>query len=173
MARRAGSHPERRVTDMASKKTAAKKTKKKPDAAELSRDSDIEKVRVEKEVPVSMNREEGDRLSHQLADTVVKIKAIEDEIAQFASDRRKKLRELRKDEQRLASAVQTGKVMRPLECWLVKDYRTNTLRYVDDSNASVAPDEAMPAEMRQRELFDAPPGGERLDVDDEEGDAEE
>lgn len=160
---------------MAPRKTAAPKkkgSKKKPDAAELSRDSDIEKVRVEKEVPTSMNREEGDRLSHQLADANIKIKAIEDEIAQFASDRRKKLRDLRKDVQRLASAVQSGKMMKPLKCWMVKDYRTNTLRYVDDNGVEVAPSEAMPAEMRQRELFDEAPAGERVDVDEEE-DAEE
>ncbi len=157
---------------MAAKKTAAKKTKKKPDHEELSRDSDIEKVRVEKEVPVSMNREEGDRLSHQLAAANIKIKSIEDEIAQFASDRRKKLRDLRKDVQRLASAIDTGKIMKPLKCWQVRDYRTNQLRYVDDTGAEVAAAEAMPAEMRQAQLFDEPPGGERLDVEDEE-DAEE
>jgi len=149
----------------AGSKGAAAQAKSTPD--------DTEKVRVEKEVPVSMNREEGDRLSHQLADANIKIKAIEDEIAQFASDRRKKLRDLRKDVQRLASAVQSGKMMKPLKCWLVKDYRTNTLRYVDDAGLSVAPDEVMPAEMRQKTIWDEAPPGERVEVDEEEEAEEE
>lgn len=135
--------------------------------------NDIERVRCEKEVPVSMNREEGDRLAHSLASTTIKIKAINDEIAQFAADRRKKLRDLRRDEQRLANAIDTGKVMKSIKCWLVKDYRTNTLRYEDDAGATVAPDEVMPAEMRQKTIFDVPPEGPRVEVDEEEEPDEE
>lgn len=160
---------------MAPKKTAAPKkkgSKKKPDAAELSRDSDIEKVRVEKEVPTSMNREEGDRLSHQLAAANLKIREIDEAVKAYAKAQRRERNGLVKDVHRLSSAIETGKMMKPLKCWMVKDYRTNTLRYVDDAGVEVAPSEAMPAEMRQRELFDEAPAGERVDVDEEE-DAEE
>lgn len=157
---------------MAQKKTSKKTAKKKPDAAELSRDSDIEKVRVEKEVPVSMNREESERQAHALASTTIKIKAIQDKIAEFAAKHRKELRDLRKDEQRLATAIDTGKVMRAIKCTEVRDYKLNQLRYVDDNGVEVAPAEPMPPEMRQKTIFDAPPAGDRVDVDDDE-DAEE
>lgn len=145
-----------------SKKAGGKAT---ATAAAKSTPDDVDRVRVEKEVPVSMNREEGDRLAHSLASTTIKIKTIQDKIAEFAAKHRKELRDLRKDEQRLATAIDTGKVMKSIKCWLVKDYRTNTLRYEDDAGASVAPDEVMPAEMRQKTIFDVPPEGPRVEVD--------
>lgn len=155
---------------MAKAKTA-KAAKPKKDAVP-TRSDDIERVRISKEVPSAMNTEEAVRQAHALASTTIKIKAIQDKIAEFASKHRKDLRELRKEEQRLATAVDTGKVMRAISCFQVRDYRTNTVRYEDENGEKVAPDEVMPAEMRQKTIFDAAPEGERVE-DDEIEDGEE
>lgn len=152
------------------KSTPKRKSKPKPDHEALSRDSDIEKIRVTKDIFVPADTDELGRLSLQHADVTLKIEKLETELAEYAAGIRKKLRDLRKEDRRLAKAVQSRTVVRAVELLEVRDYKLNQVRYVDpkDESRELAPAEAMPAEMRQRTIFDEPPTGPRVDVDEEE-----
>ncbi len=157
------------------KKDAAPKASKKEAAAAQTRDSDIERVRVKKEVPVSASTADAQRMSLEHAKVTIQIAAINDEIGEFMSTRRKKLRDLRKDDLRLANAVNNNTVMRTIECIELRDYKLNQLRYVDpnDETKELLPPVVMPPAMRQKTIFDQPPPGERVDTEEEEEQEEE
>lgn len=157
---------------MASKKSTSTSTKKKGKSAaketpELLRDRDIQRVKVEREVPVSVDRDETDRLAHGLSNVTLQIKAIDDEIAAFTSDKRKKRRELVKEQQRLANAVNTGKVMRVVDCVEERIFATMTIRVLGPKG-ELLEEKAMPAEMLQRDFVAEAEAGDRVDVDDDD-----
>lgn len=160
---------------MSTKRTAAtpKKTKGakgKKAQAELAKSDDIERVRIEKEVLVPASAEEVSELGLEHANVTLKIKAINDEIAEFSTSRRKKLRELRKDELRLANAVQSKTRLKRVKCFEVRDYKLNQVRFEDEHGTEIAPAEVMSPEMRQRQLFGEGDGASAkpVDVDEEE-----
>lgn len=164
---------------MSTKRTAAtpKKTKGpkggKKAQAELAKSDDIERVRIEKEVLVPASPQEVGDLALEHAQVTLKIKAINDEIAKYMTDKRKTLRDLRKDELRLATAVQSNTRLKRVACWEVRDYKLNQVRFEDDAGKEIATAEVMSPEMRQRQLFGEGDGGGAKPVDVEEEEEEE
>lgn len=160
-----------RAKKAATPKEKAGSKKKATDEA-VTRDSDIEKVRVEKEVPMPMSSEEFTRDAMALAGVQGKISELDTKFAEVATKHRKDTRELRKESVRLTSAINNRRVMKSITCIQIRDYALNQVRYVDpkDETKEVLPSEPMPPAMKQRQLFDEAPAGERVDVeeDDEE-----
>ena len=148
-----------------------KRSKKNGDSPELLRDRDIERVKVKKEVPMSANPDEAQRMSREHAKVTLELKAIEDEIAEFMSKKRKRRRELKKEDIRLATAIDNNVVMKTIECVEERIYATMTIRWVDEKG-NVLDTKAMPPEMLQKTMFEAPPAGDGVEAEEEEDDEE-
>lgn len=139
---------------------------------ELASDRDVKRIRVEKDVPMSASTEEVQRMSLEHAKVTLKIQAINDEIAKYMSGHRKTLRDLRKEDLRLAQAINNNVVMKRVKCTEERIYTTMTIRWVDD-NGTVLDTKPMPPEMVQKDWIDDLPDGERLEADEESEEEEE
>lgn len=173
------SKPKRGATPKKDKAPSPKKDTKKKAAApvaandqHLSSERDIERVIVDKEVPRASSIEDANRQAHALAKVTSDIKVIDDEIAEFMSGKRKKRRELVKEQQRLTPAVLNNTTTERIKCVEVRIFRTNTVRYEttkeDPRGAGVLLSErAMkPGEFDQRTIEDVA-NKERVDAEEE------
>jgi hypothetical protein len=157
---------------MSARKPRAAKAPKPETPANANADAassgdDIERVRVEKEIQVAASASEIGSLALDHAKVTIAISALLDEIAAFSTARRKKLRELRKEELRLANAVTSNTTTKLISGFEIRDYRLNQVRFEDEAGRELAPAQPMPAAMRQRQLFDDAGGvGAPLDVGD-------
>lgn len=142
----------------------------KPTAAELAKSTDIERVRVEKDFPVAMNHEESERASLRQAKVQLEIRMHETELAAYAGEKRKKLRELKKEAQELAQRVDSNTRIQPVSCWEERVFRQNLVRYVDDAGTVISERPMKPGEFDQRTLDAALADAERVDVGDDEAD---
>ncbi len=167
--------PRKKNTDAAPKKGAKKKpTKAEQTAAHVASD-DIERVQVWKDVPQIAEAQEAQRQAHELAKVTLELKQHETELASFGADKRKKMRPLRKEQQRLANAVDGNTIMKRMHVYEVRDYKLNQCRYVasivDGKEGPAVPGldpVVMPVEMRQRTLFEGDADGPRVAAEEED-----
>lgn len=155
--------PPRKTNDDGAPKGAKKKPTKAEKNDALLKSDDIERVRVEKDVPQIASAIEAQRMSHELAKVTLELKQHETDLAAYGAEKRKKMRPLRKEQQRLAQAVDGNTIMKRVSVVEVRDYKLNQLRYeglTDEGEPDGKPvpglePVVMPAEMRQQQLFES------------------
>ena len=111
--------------------------------------------RVDRELPVRISEQAAEMRSQELAGLICEQTAIENELAAFGADKRKRLRALKKDVKRLATSVRDREELAMVTCEEETVFAQNKIivRRLD-SNAIVET-RAMTGEDRQLEIDQA------------------
>ena len=107
--------------------------------------------------------EERLKLSEQLSQAVMERSAAEEELQTVKADFKSRITRAEATIADCARKINTGYEMRNVECELVKDFTTNTIRYQRLDTGEIVRERAMTSEERQRTLeLVAPPTPQSL-----------
>lgn len=111
--------------------------------------------RIERELPVKMSDERIDTASMEMSALVCEQTAIETELAAICGEKRKRLRQIKKDVKRLAQAVQDGQELAMVGCEEEQVFAQNKVIVRRLDTNSVVETRAMSGDDRQMSIDEA------------------
>jgi septal ring factor EnvC (AmiA/AmiB activator) len=105
--------------------------------------------KIERELSVVVDGDELTKRNDELARLVEERDTIETEMAAYQSPKRKRLREIRKEQTRIAAEIRTRKGLALVNCEERFDWSTNTVRVVRLDTNEVVEERAATANERQ------------------------
>lgn len=104
------------------------------------------------DLPVPMSDAEVASRSQEMASLVVEQTAIETELAAFGADKRKRLREIRKETKRLAQAVKDRAILAKVDCVEKRLFSQNAIEIYRKDLGTLVQRRAMEGAERQTEI---------------------
>ena len=117
-------------------------------------------VRVDRELPVPMSAERVENAGAELASLVCERSTIETELAAYGAEKRKRLREIKKQEKVLAAAIRDGQEIALVQCEEERVFAQNAIVVRRLDTHEVVETRAMRGEERQLALIDDAPEDE-------------
>ena len=105
---------------------------------------------MKRELPVPLTAEEKSEAEGKIAVLVVERDAIQTELDALGAKHRKRLREIKKEESRLARERTTGTKLAQVEVEEVKNFETNTVKIVRKDTGAQIEERAMTAKEREQ-----------------------
>lgn len=107
---------------------------------------------IERELPIKLTEDGQEGRGHELAMIINERSAIETALAEFTTGKRKRLREIRKREKELASAIEAGVELASVPCEERMIFSTNTVEVVRLDTKEVVERRPMTADERQTSI---------------------
>jgi hypothetical protein len=108
--------------------------------------------REDRDLPVRVNDAQAIDYGENMSNLVNEQTAIETDLSAYGSEKRKRLREIKKEVKRLAVAIHDRQELASVQCDVVSDFSTNSIRIIRLDTKETVETRAMTAEERQTEL---------------------